>query len=511
LYTLTDLNESYTLLETDDIDFKTKVIDSLSVYVEGYKFMPSYRAGVFDGKKKFYRISTEGNIEFPKGLVGYVLKDLKDHNKEFQYNRITYDIQEPSFEEFQAFVETLGLPFTPYDYQLQSAYDSIRYKRLLVGAATGAGKSLILSLIMQWMFKEKRKTLLLVPNILLVNQMYQDLIDYYGDCEFTQSLVRIGGEHSLTREEKDLVFDSDKVVISTWQSLYAAPEVIEPIEVLIADEAHGAKSDVYDRLISQAINCTWRIGLTGTIPRNYADKMSILSVLGKSKIYINPQGLIDRGLATPVYIKTIFVNYNDEDRKIVKALKTYPDEVKFISKHIERNDKVSQIVDKLSNKGNILVLADKIDHIKEMITSAVKKRTGIDKVIVLDKLTPKYIKEAYKDGYKLVYNGDIGEKEIKKVQKVLKNDLGVTFLPENLISLKEIDIYIIYGGIDGDQRELIRQTIADRGIDTLNFYFGKKRITVHEYDNIPLTNGLIKKAKDITEEDDILDSWIEKY
>ncbi len=459
-YKLTDQNESFTLLETDDIEFKKLVVDSLSAFVDNYKFTPQFRAGIWDGKKHFYKIQGNGDIIFPKGLIAYVLKGLKD--KEYTYDRITYDhINEPTKEEFDDFVSTLGLPFTPYDYQLQAAYDSIRHKRLLVGAATGSGKSLIIGLILQWMNKEGRKTLLLVPNILLTNQMKADMKDYFGDTEFTRKIVTIGGDNLLTASEKEYVFDGDSIIISTWQSLYNCPEVIEPIEVLIADEAHGAKSDVYDTLISQAVNCTWRIGLTGTIPRNYADKMSILSVIGKSKVYINPQGLIDRGLATPVFIKTMFFNYTTEDRKIVKALKKYPDEIKFISTHPERNDKLSAIIHKLSTKGNVLVLADKIDHIKELILQAIKRKTGINNVVVADKLTPKFIKECYVEGFKIAYNGNIGDKEKEKVQKIIKKEFDKDFDGEDLFSLQDIGVFIIYGGIDGKQREEIRNVIKD--------------------------------------------------
>lgn len=489
MYTLTDLNESWTLLQTEDYEFKKLIIDSLSVFVEGYKFTPQFRAGIWDGKKHFEQITPEGDIRLPKGLVAYVLKRFKEENKDFTYNRITYDIQEPTKEEFDQFVSTLGLPFTPYDYQLQSSFDAIRHKRLTVIAATGAGKSLIIGNMLQWFHKEQRKALLLVPNVLLVTQMKQDMYDYYGKNKFTDGIVTIGGDDLLTLDEKEAVFEADGLIISTWQSLYNNPELMENIEVLIADEAHGAKSEVYDTLLSNAVNCKWRIGLTGTLPRNYADKMSIMAALGKSKTYITPQGLVERGLATPVYISTLFMNYSQEDRKVVKALKTYQDEVKFINQHEGRNNKISQIASKLSEKGNTLLLFDNIAHGKRLLEMLITNKFNIPKARLLDKFTPKFIKEAYEEDATLFFNGDITEKEITKFKKVLK-DNEWDYDASKLKSLADFDIYFIYGGVDAEQREYIRNVIETRDSAIVLATYGTMSTGV----NIPKLHNIILAA-----------------
>lgn len=488
-YTLTDLNESYSVLETDDFEFKKLIIDSLSVFMEGYKFMPSYRAGIFDGKKHFESITPEGNIRFPKGLIGYVLKRLNEENKEYTYNRIVYDIQEPTKDEFDAFVGTLGLPFTPYDYQLQASYDAVRHKRLTCIAATGAGKSLIIGNMLRWFHKDSRKALLLVPNVLLVSQMKQDFIDYYGHNHFTDTIVTIGGEDLLTLEEKQQVFEAEGLIISTWQSLYNNPELMEGIEVLIADEAHGAKSEVYDKLLSNAVNCKWRIGLTGTLPRNFADKMSIMSALGRSKVYITPQGLVERGLATPVYITTLFMNYSHEDRKVVNSIKTYADEVKFINSHEGRNNKIAQITAKMSEKGNTLLLFDQVNHGKDLLERLISNKFNIPKARVLDKFTPKFIKEVYHEDATFFFNGDVTESELKKFKKVMEEN-GWEYDPSRVKSLSEFDIYFIYGGVDADQREYIRKIIETRDNAIVLATYGTMSTGV----NIPKLHNIILAA-----------------
>jgi len=464
MYALTDLNESYVLLQTEDYDFKRTVIDSLSVFTEGYKFMPSYRAGIWDGKKHFAIITDEGDIKFPKGLISYVLKRLKDDKKEYQYQRLSHaHIKEPKKSEFDKWVGTLGLPFTPYDYQLQASYDAIRHKRLVIQSATGSGKSLILGMIMYYQFKAKRKTLLIVPNVLLLQQMKQDLIDYFGTCDFNDHIVTIGGDSVLSKQEKEEVFADDSVIISTWQSLYANPSLVQDVECIIVDEAHGAKGDSIALLANAAESCTWRIGLTGTMPRNYADKMSILAILGQGKVYITPQGLVERGLATPVHITTMFFNYSAEERKVVKALKSYQDEIKFLNSHDIRNDKIAKITTKMTGLGNTLLLFDTVAHGKKLLELLVKNKCSNEKVRLLDKFTPKFMKEAYDPEALMVFNGDITEKEIKKYKKFLESlEEPQEYNPDLLKSLSEYDVYFIYGGVEASQREAIRLLVKDK-------------------------------------------------
>ena len=466
-YALEDLNESKTVLYTEDHEFKRLIIDSLSVFTEGYKFMPSFRAGIWDGKKHFSTITENGDIMFPKGLISYVLKKLKEQKKEYTYKKITYEhITEPTKQEFDKWIDTLGLPFTPYDYQSQSAYDAIRHKRLVIQAATGAGKSLILSFIMQWQYKEKRKTLLIVPNVLLLQQMKQDLIDYFGECNFNDRIVTIGGNSVMTKEEKEATFADDSVIISTWQSLYSNSDLVKDVECIIVDEAHGAKGDSIATLATAAESCSWRIGLTGTMPRAYADKMSILAILGQGKVYITPQGLVERGLATPVHITTMFFNYSEEDRKIVKSLKKYPDEIKFLNQHDIRNEKVAKITTKMAQIGNTLLLFDVVAHGKKMLEMLVKQKTHHNKVRLIDKFTPKFVKETFEPDALMVFNGEITEKEIKKYKKILSEledyEVQPTYNPDMLKSLSDFDVYFIYGGVEASQREEIRQLVKDR-------------------------------------------------
>lgn len=232
---------------------------------------------------------------------------------------------------------------------------------------------------------------------------------------------------------------------------------------LNVSNCHGAKGDSIALLANAAEKCTWRIGLTGTMPRNYADKMSILAILGQGKVYITPQGLVERGLATPVHITTMFFNYSDEDRKVCKALKTYQDEIKFLNTHEARNAKIAKITTKMTEIGNTLLLFDTVAHGKKLLELLVMNKCQHTKVCLLDKFTPKFMKEAYEPDALMVFNGDITEKEIKKYKKFLDTlEEPQEYNPDLLKSLSEYDVYFIYGGVEAKQREAIRLLVKDR-------------------------------------------------
>ena len=462
-YELFDMDESFTQLKTDDIEFKKKVIDTLSVFEDGYKFSALFRAGVWDGKKHFYSIESNKNIQFPKGLVGYIIKDLQKLNYPYSYNpsSVKYNLD---WEEWEKFVSNLGLPFEPYDYQLKAAYDMITLRRLTLRSATSSGKSLIAYLFFRYMLDNNMNSLLVVPSINLVDQMFSDFEDY-GFENAKEYIKQIGGDH---KGSKDL---SEKpIVISTWQSLMRmSAKEFEIFDGIVIDEAHSAKSDVLDSIIKKATKAKWKLGMTGTIPRARVDKLQLLGTLGRVHQVITPGGLIARGLATPIKINALYLNYTDADRDILnKGQKPdYIKETKFISEHYYRNLKVAQIITKLATKGNVLGTFSHIAHGEKLLKMCIQIRTGKTNVNILHKITPKPLTEAFEQwnenrDINFYMNTPIGLPEKKKIlknaQKFTDPGTAQLFL-ESIYSLDAINIFLITGAVSGATREYIRKNL----------------------------------------------------
>lgn len=509
MLTIKDINESFCEIEFPDdsqetIQIKLKIAEMLSVFVENYQFTPQYRAGIWDGKKNFWKLQESGNLLFPKGLVDTLRiklhKDGIHHNYQNQSEMLNV-----SEDDFREWMKTLELPFPPYDYQEYAAISCVNTGRKVCVMATGSGKSLTIYLLMRYLQNKGLKGLLIVPSVSLVTQMSQDFKDYGMKDDDYEEMVHLISAGLPKHFEKDMT-------ISTWQSLYNNPELFSDIDYIIADEAHGVKASVFEEIIiPSAINCAFRFGFTGTLPPHYADKMTIVSCLGKTDKIITPQGLIERGLATPVEIKSIFLNYNEEDKKTMKGIKKYPDEIKFIDNHEKRNDLVSKMTLKIAESGNTLLMFGKVDHGKNLLRKLLSNKFGISSVEILDRITPKPINEALdiwrknKDS-KFFFNGDIDK---PKIEKIVKKEDDIEGFIDSFKSLADYDIYFIYGEIDKEQREYIRQILEEKGSHKLiDFGEDYKNIKIFDFEKVLLEDGTEIIGKHITMDSDISESWL---
>ena len=131
-------------------------------------------------------------------------------------------------------VDENGEKIKPYDYQYKAIYHSIKYKRATILAATSAGKSLIqyvLTRIYDDMKDDDEKILIVVPSILLVNQLAQNFIEYSANDEWDAS----SNIHKIA--EGAYKFSNKGIYISTWQSLQDMPkEYFHQFGYLMVDE-----------------------------------------------------------------------------------------------------------------------------------------------------------------------------------------------------------------------------------------------------------------------------------
>lgn len=447
-----DLNESTTTIKNITEEVFNIVSPLLRAYLPNYKFMPSVRMGLFDGIKKFYKIVGR-DLQFPKGLTPYVLNKLQKLNYNLHYNSIQHNDILPTEDEFREFVNGLGLPFQPYDYQFKASYESLLSYRQINVMCTSSGKSLTIYLILRWFLAHNMKTVLLVPRISLVEQMYSDFISY-GWKDIDEYTKKIGGDNKVETLDSDLI-------ISTWQSFqdvsknykkrvytltqqyegdeldggniikastfinrrcnrvdyddgsfeiiginqkpsknieYSMSEIkgyysniiekngniFNDVDALIIDEVHTASSsgtggNIYENVIFPAsTGSRYRLGFTGTLKKDLVFKMSLLGTIGASKTYVKPRQLIDMGLATPVQIKALFLNYPMTEKSGVLKL-TYQQEVDYIATHTKRNNIIANVANKLASNGdNTIVLFDRVEHGERMALQAVKNKFGID-------------------------------------------------------------------------------------------------------------------------------------
>lgn len=372
MITFKKVNESaYTINANSDVLFNIQKL--CSCQIPNARFLPAVKMGYSDGIKRFYQQIDENTILVPRGLaISLKTKLEKDYNCVIE--GLEEDCEQISMATFMEFVKSLNIPFEPFDYQLQAALDCINNNMRICEMATGSGKSLTIYLICRWFMEklpENDKILLIVPSIVLLNQMYSDFKDY-GFEDINYFVDRLGGDYKLDCFMK-------KINITTWQSLYRNVELFADIKVLIEDEVHTAASDVHEKIIyPSAVNTIKRFGFTGTLPKTYMDRLILSSILGKAHNYITSRQLIDRGLATEITIKPIILKYNNSTSVIIKNIKTYQQEVSFILGIPERENILAKLINKVSKSGNTIVLFSRIASGEAIALKTVKQKYGVD-------------------------------------------------------------------------------------------------------------------------------------
>lgn len=390
MLTIKDINQSFSHIESDIPDMYSYIMQKLTFQVPNYQFTPEFRSGNWDGSKKFFRVYN-GSLIIPKGMIPQLLKQLQQYNPQYVPIEKQY-YKNPTFIEFIQWVRQLDIPFEPYDYQIQCAYDSVCKKRQTNILATSAGKSLIIYMITRWLYEHNIKTVLVFPSIILVEQIKKDYISYVNfkqlnkDYEklknnwdkslaeddlielenrirchnkFINDIHQIGGDHKERSFEKP-------ITATTWQSVYDHPKMFNNIPAIVIDEVHKAKSNSFQSITSNCLEAGIRFGFTGTLPPHLVDKIEIISSMGPKKTYITAQQLIERGLATPVTINCCFLKYNEYDSNRINNL-GYQDEIKTLYNHTGRLRFIEKLLNKLQQSGNTLVLFDRIELAENVI------------------------------------------------------------------------------------------------------------------------------------------------
>lgn len=227
-----------------------------------------------------------------------------------------------------------------------------------------SGKSLSISLILEFFRRKGLKGILVVPNINLLTQFRND-IESYGLQELLKEVQILGDGN-----QSDF---KTSVTITTWQSMVEHIDRIHP-DFIICDEAHRETAEVTSSILTKSVNTKIKLGFTGTLPEDPVAKMMILGLFGEPFTVITSKQLIERGLATPLKIKTLMLNYPKSECALFREFPDYQKQLKFIKEHESRNKAITDIVTTLRAKGlNTLVLFQHTEHGKQIFSDLVSR------------------------------------------------------------------------------------------------------------------------------------------
>ena len=137
------INETYVFLKCDR-SIAQELNDYFAFFATGYKFMPSYKNKLWDGKIRLAKILPNADVEFFIGLLPQLEAFAKDRGYKLQYNY--KDNYNPVTDlELHKFITSLNIhsnnkKIEVRDYQFNGVLDFLNEKRLVLLSPTSSGK-----------------------------------------------------------------------------------------------------------------------------------------------------------------------------------------------------------------------------------------------------------------------------------------------------------------------------------------------------------------------------------
>jgi superfamily II DNA or RNA helicase len=342
--------------------------DYFTFKVPGYKFMPAYRARLWNGEIKLFNIHTglvyAGLTEYIKKFAeerGYTVT-LPSKNE----SAITADAVRKFMQDFLQ-VHVGGKKVDAHDHQVNAVHHAIGQERCLLLSPTGSGKSLIIyTLIRYYLDKipKNKKILVVVPTVSLVEQMISDFTDYSSANGWS---AKNNCHKIMSGAEKET---DKRVVVSTWQSVYKQNEKwFQQFGAVIGDEAHLFKSKSLTSIMSKLKTCPFRVGTTGTLDGTQTHRLVLEGLFGRAYEVTKTKELMEKKILSDLKIDCLMLSYPDLDRESVKRAK-YQDEIRWIIGSPRRNAFIANMCKRL--KGNTLILFQFVEDHGKVLNSLVR-------------------------------------------------------------------------------------------------------------------------------------------
>lgn len=284
---------------------------------------------------------------------------------------------------------TLDLPHELRDYQQEAVRFALAHKHCIIEIPTGRGKSLISLAIVNELVRERpRKTLVIVPTTVLLDQWIKDGFGAAG--------VEASG---VSGESKAW----GQYTVITYQSAIRNLDHIPPYEIVVFDEVHHLFSPEYSRILATIMRSgadeKYLIGLTATV-REYGDALIMQnryfpSVFSKSleefqsgsgripvKIYEKPVHFTSEEMAEydmyqatikkanrmfgPVPEWTKYMRSSDESQRrlALAAIRDYSLQKRLLTETPGKIDEIIRIIK--NNTGQFIIFSDTIEGIQSI-------------------------------------------------------------------------------------------------------------------------------------------------
>ena len=222
------------------------------------------------------------------------------------------------------------------DYQEDIVKEAIEFGRGIIKLGTGGGKTLTIASLLSSFYlskNKKMKCLLVVPDLGLVKQTYDDFIQYNVPFKITKWTGTL---------QPDLTSNVIIANMGVIQSRFSDEKWIEDVDMLVVDECHKLKKGNKICKVISKIKTFYKFGLTGTLPDTKIDEWNIVGKIGNVFYEKDSFELRVENYLTNAEIKIIKIKY--ASRPIPNpAVNDFRNELDFIYNSRFRNNVIREI------------------------------------------------------------------------------------------------------------------------------------------------------------------------
>tara|TARA_B100001248_G_scaffold255383_1_gene235051 strand:- start:22514 stop:23965 length:1452 start_codon:yes stop_codon:yes gene_type:complete len=339
-----------------DLDTRRKCEKKLKFFLPYAYHVPAYKLGRWDGCISYF---TVGGVTFIN-LLEKILPTIIDAGYEpvivDNRKQYTWDFPEITKDTYKEISwpkghPAEGQPIELRDYQVEVINKYLATPHCLQEIATGAGKTLITAALSHQV-EQYGRTIVIVPNKSLVTQTYEDYKNmgldvgvYFGDRK------DFGKTHTICTWQS---LNQIKKKFREAQSEFSLQDFAEDVVCVIVDEVHQAKAEVLKELLTKDFsNVPLRWGLTGTIPKEEYEQCGLISSLGEVTHRLGASELQDKGVLSKCHVNVI-------QMLETAVYNNYQTELTYLTTDKIRMQYISQLIKRISDSGNTLVLVDRI-------------------------------------------------------------------------------------------------------------------------------------------------------
>ena len=389
-------------IEGLDLDCRKALVTAFKYENPAARYLPAVRLGRWDGKIAYFQLGGSTYVNLLPEIMPIldkfdyspVLDDQREYTTVFDFAAVSENHY--SHVLWPKTHPAAGEPMVLRDYQVEIINKFLTNPQCIQEVATGAGKTIITAALSDAVSAYGR-SIVIVPNKSLVTQTEADYVNMGLDVG-----VYFGDRKEYNRQH----------TICTWQSLnnmmkltktgaaeITIHEFIQDVVCVIVDEVHMAKADALKTLLTGAMSqIPLRWGLTGTVPKELFESQALLVSLGPVVSRLSASTLQDAGVLAQCHVNIVqlvdHVEYAD-----------YQSELKYLLEESGRLDTMAELIRKINETGNTLVLVDRTECGRQLVerlgdkavfvSGATKSKTRQDEYNQVADATDKIIVATY--------------------------------------------------------------------------------------------------------------------